>query len=373
MNASQLKKWKDRQVEDAENLVAAIPNPSPDKIKAIYPEFKLGGVYTTSLDPYTPLWALLPFFDKVIVGITPYLRTENQFSQWYGVSPKQLMTLRENDKVVVRVLFPKATNTVPSFLNHFFTDEFPSTIRDRVFDDHLLGNGRFKDLTRRFTNCLSGFNLDQSIDSFRGNQKRALRTAEAAYLQLHALGYSNRADEFETLYKSSPTSAFSWLELCRLFLVGPIHYSLLGSHLVSSDVGVLQNPHRNVLRFPSELGRILVETLQLVKVVDEPGDFTIDDCIQMYPDYEEARTTLFALDNALKQGIEKDVVSTSDELKRLIKGGYSRRENWLHFFKIIASTGVGAAALPLNPALGLLVALGFEISRNLGVQRSIMY
>ena len=108
MNATQLKKWQERQREDAEGLLDQIGPTTPGDIRKHYPEFDLGTCYTTSLDPYTPLWVLLPFFEKVIVGITPYLKTEEAFRDWYGVTPRRLLDLHEQGHVVIRVLPPES-------------------------------------------------------------------------------------------------------------------------------------------------------------------------------------------------------------------------------------------------------------------------
>ena len=140
MNAKQLKKWKEKQQAKAYDIVNSISEPHPDNITDIYPEFCLEGAYTTSLDPYTPVWAIVPFFKKIIVGITPYLKTEKDFIKWYGVTVKQLLKMKEMDRVEIRVIYPYSTNTVPKYLNCFFNDIHPSTIRDKMFANRLIDN-----------------------------------------------------------------------------------------------------------------------------------------------------------------------------------------------------------------------------------------
>ncbi|HYG08397.1 MAG TPA: hypothetical protein VD835_00350, partial [Pyrinomonadaceae bacterium] len=140
MNSAQLKRWKEREAIRAKELSEGVAGGSPEfSLKDFYPEFELVGPYTTSLEPYCPIWALVPFFRKVVVGINPYLKDEAAFSNWYGISPRQLLWLQEMGRVEIKVTFPRSANTVPSYLNTFFTGRFPSTIRDHEYTHRLLG------------------------------------------------------------------------------------------------------------------------------------------------------------------------------------------------------------------------------------------
>ncbi|MGO9586476.1 MAG: hypothetical protein ACLP2Y_09800 [Limisphaerales bacterium] len=138
MNAAQLARWKERENARAKQVVDSIGNLSPSSIRKIYPEWPLQGAYTTSIEPHVPIWAMVPFFSKVIVGIVPYFRDEDAFQQWYGLSVRQLLQLHEKGHLLVRMLFPRTATTVPKFLNPFFGEEFPSTARDIAFDNRLL-------------------------------------------------------------------------------------------------------------------------------------------------------------------------------------------------------------------------------------------
>jgi hypothetical protein len=177
MDATRLKRWKERERNKAEELAGGLLRPSPKDITKLYPEFTLKGVYTTSLDPYVPLWVLLPFFDKILVGIMPYLRTEDDFRRWYGLTVRQMLSLYEQQRIHLRVLFPSAATTTPRYLNPFFSAEFPSTARDLAFDRRLLGPDRFVELQRRFALATRKTPGDVSIDGFTGHRGRAFRTA----------------------------------------------------------------------------------------------------------------------------------------------------------------------------------------------------
>lgn len=335
-------------------------------IRHLYPEFNLSSTHTTSLDPYTPIWALVPFFEKVVVGILPYLRDEQQFVDWYGVSVRQLLHLRDMGKVEIRVLFP-SQNVVPKLVTPFFTDEFPSTIRDRLFVKTLLGNERIGALKERFRRVMSSTPKPPSLDGPVGNARRAFNTYEAVYLQLHAHGYEQKATEFEILHQMNPHAGSRWLELCRLLLLGPIHYSLLGIHTVSSNVPELVRPEDDAtFEFPSELGRILVDALGLVAIHDEPDDFTLNDCLAVYDDFEQARETLSALHNAIRSGEEVGLVNSADELRELIRNARRRERNWLRVIRLVSATGLGVLTLPFDGGIGLLAGLGFGVATEFG-------
>jgi hypothetical protein len=326
-------------------------------IRQIYPEFRLEGAYTTSLDPYVPLWALIPFFSKIVVGITPYLRSEDDFRKWYGISVRQLLALHEEGRVVIRVLFPSSTASAPSFLNPFFSGEFPSTARDRAFDERLLGAELAREVRGRFKRTVSSLIGGKSVDGFPEHEGRAYSTAEMAYLQLHALGYEGRARQFEELFRSDPSAAMKWLELCRLFLVGPYHYSLLGIHSVANNVPTLEPAVEGQVRFPAELGRILVDAFKLVDVENRYNDFTLRDCMSIFPDFELARGTLLSLDAAVKSGQEKQILTGAEDFRRLVVKARSREKRCLRWIRWLVASGISIAGAHFH-WVGLLAGLG---------------
>jgi hypothetical protein len=66
MNTLQLKKWKEAENNRASELAEKISKKENPDIIDFFPEFKLLPPYTTSLEPYVPIWTLLPFFKTVI-------------------------------------------------------------------------------------------------------------------------------------------------------------------------------------------------------------------------------------------------------------------------------------------------------------------
>ena len=237
MNSSKLKRWRETEEAAAFDLRKQITSSGKAlELKEFYPEFKLNADYTTSLEPYCPVWGQLPFFKKLIVGITPYLKDEEAFQRWYGVTPAQLLRLNELGRVEIRINEPRAKSTVPGYLDCFFCHHFPSSVRNRYYTDAVLGDDHAESLREQFRGALGrDFNRAKSIDTLPDDRSRAFRTAETAFLQLHALGYADKARQFEEMCAKDLDAAFTWLELCRLFLIGPVHYSMGGIHSVAQN------------------------------------------------------------------------------------------------------------------------------------------
>ena len=362
MNETQLKKWKEKCSQSTFDVVNEISqNKRILNLKDFYPEFSFKGAYSTSLDPYVPLWALLPFFDKIIVGILPYLKSENEFIKWYGLSPHQMLRLHEMGRLEIRILYPKNIESTPSYLDDLLLECFPTSLRDFEFNKKLLTEDvrekyreRFKKLTN---NCVG----DVCIDTFKGNRDRALHTAETAYLQLIGLGYHNEALDFEHLFEGNESTALKWLEVCRLFLIGPIHYSFGGIHSVGGNAfGEYQKIKAKPIVFPRELGVILVKAFDLFKKSSDIKEFTLEDCISVYENSTLARDTLLALDKMIKSS--KIQIETIEDLKNLFLKAKKRDVFWLSALKITAATAISVSAMSADPIIGLLAGLGFSIA-----------
>jgi len=185
-----------------------------------------------------------------------------------------------------------------------------------------------------------------------------VRTAEAVFLQLHALGYGHEASQFESMFPTNSDAAMKWLELCRRFLFGPYHYSLLGVHSIPRSCEALTPIKGTVLRFPSELGRILVEAFELIRYVDARGNVTLDEVLAVHPDFELARNALLALDSALRSNREEQVVKHVEDLKAILEKAKAKERFYLHSIKYVIAAGATIATAPMSPALGVLTGLG---------------
>jgi len=358
MNASQLKKWKERKIEEEKAHVGNAIKKGASQVKDIYKDFGLKGSYTTSLDPYIPLWALVPFFDQIIVGILPYLKTEEDFINWYGVTVKQLLILEKQNRVKIRLIYPMSLNSIPQYLNCFFERNYPCSLRDYEFNSQILGDVNIE-LHNRFSFFIKKYDSDVSIDTFKGNRKRAVKTAETVYLQLAALGFNDQMSHFEDLAQINIKSAIKWLEICRLFYVGPEYYSLGGIHSVADNSINDIKGNNDTIVFPKDVGIVLVKAFELFKPKYEIKRFSLEDCISVYKNSELARSTIVSLSEYIKK---KNIdIDTVEKLKNLIRTTKKRDEFWMRTLRIVAATAVSASMMTFEPVLGVLAGLGFSV------------
>ncbi|MCK4357402.1 MAG: hypothetical protein KAW92_01420 [Candidatus Cloacimonetes bacterium] len=360
MNTSQFKKWKNKEIEKTENLLSK--SKYKGKLIKLYPEFNLESPYTTSLDPYVPLWLMLPFFKKIIVGILPYLKTPKNFIDWYGVTPEQMLWLYEIEKIELRILFPTSLYSIPKYLNKFFEIGLPSGYRDFKFCQYLLGKDKFDYLKDRFRNCIGDYTRDISIDSYKGNYQRALKTAETVYLQLHSYYYERQAWEFEELFLRDKSQAFTWIEMCRLFLIGQVNYSFGGVHSIARNaIDKSFEKYNEKVIFPSDLGKILIEVFKLIpNKSDELWSFDLNDLVRFnfYSNNELTHKVLYSLKEEVNKGKVK--IDSIEDLKTLILKSRKEDKFFCKTFNILAGAGISFAASSIN-LLGLLSGIGYSI------------
>lgn len=361
MNTTQLKKWKERKMDEERLHVEESLKNGGVHVKDVYQDFDLKGSYTTSLDPYIPIWALVPFFDEIVVGVLPYLKTEEDFIKWYGISVKQLLMLEEQGRVKIRLMFPRSTTTLPKYLNCLFeNNNYPTTLRDYEFNEQIIGHENGHELRNRFSFFINKYESDLSIDTYKGNRKRAIKTAETVYLQLAALGCTEQIVHFEELAKTRIDDAVKWLEVCRLFYVGPEHYSLGGIHSIADNaINAIKNNNNKTIVFPRDVGVVLVKAFELYKPKCEVDSFSFEDCISVYKNSELARSTLIGLSKLVKNNNVN--IDTVEQLKDLIRKTKKRDEFWVRTLRIAAATAVSASMIPFDPVLGVLAGLGFSI------------
>lgn len=368
MNTLQLKKWKEAENNRAGELAEKISKKENLDIIDFFPEFKLLPPYTTSLEPYVPIWALLPFFKTIIVGITPYLKTREDFKDWYGLWPEQILELAKQGRIIIRVGFPRATSSIPSYLNPFFESGFPSSIRDQYYDRLLLGEAGEKEAKLRFSRTMGQSIPSKSIDSFEGHKQRAYTTAENAYLQLLSLGYAKEAAHFEEIVATGDLSlAFNWLEACRLFLVGPVHYSFNGIHFVSGNAPLIG---RQLIKtsgmptqiYPNEIGKSLISRLGLVRPKGMVPESGLEGILDVYPDYDKARSALLSLDQAIKGEGDLAVLTNTERFQQEMSIFDKRADIWIQGIRYVGVVTGSAIGEILSGKTGFLAGLGFGIA-----------
>jgi len=359
MNSKQLKNWKEEKYEDALKIVSSVSVNQNTQLKDVYPEFNFHGSYSTSLDPYVPLWALLPYYDRVVVGVLPYLKSEEEFIRWYGVSVKQMIYLQELGRLNIRLINPGSLSTLPKYLNPLYERNFPTTHRDYIYHESRLGEASIIALKEHFKSVFSSVKVKRSIDSLEGNRGRTFKSTETAYIHLASVGGFEQLQKFDDLIQNNPESAMQWLEYCRLLLVGPEYYSFGGIHSVADKVFERQGYDNSELSFPSELGRLLVEFYKLFEPKYELSKFGFKDTIDIYENSQVARNALLELSDAVKNnGL---VVEKTEDLKEIVTNAKKKDEYWMRGLRVAAATGLSAAMIPFEPVVGILAGLGLSV------------
>jgi hypothetical protein len=104
---------------------------------------------------------------------------------------------------------------------------------------------------------------------------------------------------------------------------------------------------------------VLANTAGLYPRTFRARDVSLEDCLDYYPEYEEARGVLLALDEALWNG---DTDRERQNLQELLDEAKTKRDALVWKLRLLASTTLGGATAFLDPTIGLLTALGFEIA-----------
>ena len=358
MNPQQLKKWKEDEMNLTENLsIRLVNNAESSQIHDYFPELEMAESRSTSLEPYLPVWAVLPFYEQVLLNISPHLRTETEFIEWYGLSPKQVLDLADRGRIVIKVIYPKAFNSIPKYLNEFYYRKYPSTLREKYFVSNKLGGQeKINEITNHFNEIINKTVPIKGPDTYTGNSKRIINNYANIFLQLHALGQNDIINKFEQLIFNSSQIAFDWLSTSRLLNIGPTFYSYNGIHSVASQSikSTIKNIN-DVNSFPSELTINFIKAFKLIREKNIKSPFNLDDILTIYPNSELARSAFINLKNSVYNGNAN--VEELENISNLITKAKGVESILLRCLKLIGATSISAASIPLNPAIGLIAGL----------------
>lgn len=155
--------------------------------------------------------------------------------------------------------------------------------------------------------------------------------------------------------------ARTWMEVCRQFLIGPVHYSFGGVHSVSVQNPVIRNGAQNAEVMPAEIGQVLINKFDLVEREWEPSVGSVEEAISVYDDYEQARKALWNLKSAVEARNPDNIEEYRDEAAKIIDHEINKHQNLVRTVKMLAATGASGIGL-INPVIGLLTALGYSIA-----------
>jgi len=290
-----------------------------------YPEFRLNNPYTSAWKWDIPVWVLLPYYSNIIVPIYPNYK-EHEFKKRYGLNIDQLLGLEKEKKISIGLHLPQNNEekisdylmplyqegidrNIPvfqrteAFMN--FMDE--CTFRESLTEAKMLFEGKFKELAilieERETLLEQGAVFD--------------------YANLKCLGYSEITENIKNLSGFDPKLAWVALYPYITFLVNPLIESLNGVHIVSKeDISGLDN-WSNIINpnwdkttigegyelFPVDVGKSLIDNAQLIT----PNN--LEDSLNIYPDFEKARSVLKDLEIAVEE--KKNVIDKKIALEEI--------------------------------------------------------
>lgn len=354
--------------------------------RTLYPEYgleNLRGPVSTSLEPYSKIWELVPYRQRIIVHIIAHHPTEEAFRSWYGVSVEEMIDLERRGMVSIMLTLPSIPTDVPSYLDPFFDKPRPSSARLHVVSESLSPETLTlcDEMAREFASK-STVAIDTSVDETR---RRPYATTRVLAIQLASLGFIEEIVNVRTMIRADHVErARRLLELLRLFYVGPSYYSLNGLHNISwnsiehpSVEGVAAHPIVDRLEFfHSNLARIMVRKLRLYRPT------SVLDSLDVFRDYESTRLALSQLDGWLRthESVDPDAVPEPDleaKVEEILRG-YDRAKamSEVAFWAsdlTLAATPVGwPIALTLAVARGTPDIVAKVYSRPEPVRRAIL-
>lgn len=369
MELAEVEEYKARELHMTSNIAKRIRKSNkPFSAKDFYPEYGLKDVYKTSLEPYTKIWEQLPFHRKLIVHVTTALPNHSSFQKWYGVSVDQLIDLQKQNKVEVMLILPHEDTSLPDYLGPILIRKYPTSLRLHgcqnilLEDRHLDFQDQIEETARKFGMSVNG--LGKLVPE---SQQRIYRTTRVALLQLLSLGYEKELFDVTIVANVDAEGARRLLDLYRLFLAGPFYYSLDGMHtvsekaLVENDLGEVfkrttLETSKGVKVFPSEVAKVLVSKLELVK--PRGLDFALD----IYPDYEKAAHALTELNKYLQEETDREEIkdrgqALKDAMYEILSGMEEEGKKWERALEVLCIAGASAAGGALAGLPGLFSTL----------------
>jgi len=378
VETDQIAEYKERERQRASDLLARAEKSPKIAILDFYPEYNWlnDTLYSADLptrfsaiDPRLrtiPVWVTLPFSGVIVVGLEPWA-DRDIFRECYGLEVEQFVDLIDKKKLAVRLNNPLEFYDGLHYLDPILEKNPPSLARNEAFSIALLGQqrlDRIRDETDKIVRGMAAKPLHFAA-KWRMPEKTFVKASITLFERLHTLGYSNYVDSLVSESRGDFESLISQVRLYYLSLAAPIFRSLEGIHALPRD-SLAAYPAPIKERFPVDVGRFLVKKLQLVR------PRTFEQALEIYPDYEKARRSLFRLDKLLGQiPSVSDLEDRTSELERSwneVLGTVRRAEQAAAITKGIGVVG-SIASSALSPWVGLpgiLASLGF---RGLAVDR----
>lgn len=331
-----------------------------------YPELKLEQPYT-SLNLH-PFWIGLPYYKSLLFELYPFA-TEDILEGAHGVTARGLLSLQEQGKVHIILAGPHSIYEGLDYLDPVLAAHPPVyTYRNLAFHAHRHGTKQLAAWTDEARSLFSGKLERLRLQLGVSTDERAFEGSMAgAWINVRAMGLSDLADAIKNVAGKHVEVAATYLEVYHELLCAPQTSSLGGCHSSNSTYLSIAKrggytagmeaddfPHG----FPFEAGRMLAERYKLVR------PRTLSDALEIYPDYEEARSALKSLaEYVAAAGSSSTVIDTSVRVAKAFEDVHKVKHRIKKFetaFQVTSVVGAAAAGLA-GGGPGLLAGLGFGL------------
>jgi len=369
MDERELRAYEEQEQHNVAKILYELEGDRPFTIRDFFPELHLFPPYTRlNLHPF---WIGLPFYKTQIFDIYPF-PSEQILQRTHGVTVKQLLLLQQEGKIQIILAGPPRGFQGLDYLDPILRLRPPTyTYRLSAFVAKLHG---FEALTNweeegkelfwgKLENLRKAVRVSTDQPAFEGS-------VIGAWINLRALGLNSLAETIKFVASKDPFTAGLYLDIFHELICAPITTCIRGCHSIPSDYmdSVLFLARQSgfcfdrieddfVGGFPSEIGRLLIERFRLIR------PRTLSEALEIYPEYDEARQALKALqeyveDNKTERisSVAKTVSNAFDEVYKI----KSRKKKFEKAFQVLGI--VGAASLGLTGKVeGFLGAIGFGL------------
>jgi hypothetical protein len=337
-----------RELEIVQDIKKAVGQ-RPPRVLDFFPEFqhKLKPPFANSLDPTLDIPTLLPFYQTLIVGISPF-RDEYTFERNYGLPIPMMIELAEKGRLVfVLNGYPEDYKNLSylSALVHEFTP--PSVIRFRSGWDSLAARGRFDEFKELGGSLFKGriSKVPKSTSYLKHTQSsidKVERGAIAGFIELQITGARGAIEHIKDIAKDHPEEAAGLINtVYRPFFSDHIYGSLSGQHAMvrSSEYTKYcsELPSSDVFFISEEMGRALVQGLQVCapKGIEVFKDVDVE--------YSEFRKALCALDSAVNSLKITEALEQSEAIRKIWQKVDDITKKEKRFQKLVQTVGVVGA------------------------------
>ena len=316
---------------------------------------------------HVPTYVMLPFYETLVVGIEP-LKDEMTFRRWYGMDVAQIMEMTKSERMRVRLTSPTLLYDGLDYLDPLLETNPPTFIRGEAFGHLVGGEAHLNEADLEFARFKADHEA-KAIDSRLGDLRSHYRPSEISvylealrmqYLRLAAVGYSGILKQ---LSASSGGDLLRFAGMLRTYyncLAAPYFHSLGGIHVLNKKETVQTLQGTEV--FPVDVGRFLVKNLELVRAQ------SLENALDLFPDFRQARKTLYSLDKALDAPMWKNRIEyKASELGRAWHEVSEIHQDISEGARILRAAGIVGAAeagLVVGGLGGLLAGIGIAVVAN---------